>query len=358
MQYSHGGDVMVLFSEDVPQADLLEDVINTVEAVAGGATSFQSIAAAIGKGDRQGRYYRLAAEQLGLIAHQGTNISSLTTRGREFLQLPEDARRVFLADLILKNESINAVFGYINSHPNCFKSDIVNFLISESIGAAIARRRSTTILNWLSSLGVIQKVDNRYNVVWRPAYDGQAIEEFETVDLGQATPYTTELRDAENIWDGTFAEDQAGTLIYQVDNAARQRANVVHQQLVRAMINVIRNRGYVPRFNRSIDLTVELPEGNYLFEMKSCNARNMTHQIRYGISQLYEYRYVHRDSVIEPRLWLVLEQAPENDNQQWYIDYLINDRGISVCWLVEEGHFSCPESCREALQILTNGQLT
>jgi hypothetical protein len=349
---------MVLYSDDVPQADVLEDVINTVEAVAGGATSFQSIAAAIGKGDRQGRYYRLAAEQLGLIAHQGTNISSLTTRGREFLQLPEDARRVFLADLIFENEPINAVFSYINSHPNCSKSDIVDFLISESIGVAIAGRRSTTILNWLSSLGVIRKVNNRYNVVWRPAYDGQAIEELVPADLGQTTPYTTELRDAENIWDGTFAEDQAGTLIYQVDNAARKRATVVHQQLVRAMIDVIRNRGYIPRFNRSIDLTVELPEGNYLFEMKSCNARNMTHQIRYGISQLYEYRYIHQGSITEPQLWLVLEQAPENDNQQWYIDYLISDRGINVCWIVDEGTFSCPEACREALQILINGQLT
>jgi len=43
---------------------MLDDVIRTVEAVQGGAQSFQDIAGYIGKVDRQGRYYRLAAEIL------------------------------------------------------------------------------------------------------------------------------------------------------------------------------------------------------------------------------------------------------------------------------------------------------
>lgn len=346
---------MVLYSDDVPQADRLEDVIRTVQAVADGARSFQDIAIEIGKSDRQGRYYRLAAEQLGLMTHQGTNVSSVTNRGREFLALPEDAKRVFLANLVLENEPIRAVFDYISMHPNCSRANIADFLISESIGEAIARRRPTTILNWLLSLGVIRKVNRRYSGVWRPAYDGRAIEDINVDEVALLTPRNSELRDAETIWDGTFTEGQDGTTIYQVDNAARQRAATSHQRLVREMINVIRNRGCVPRCNRNIDLTVELPEGIYLFEMKSCNERNIVHQIRYGISQLYEYRFRYRDILADPQLWLVLEAEPEGAIQ-WYINYLTDDRQINICWLTPEGQFECPQNCQEALNVLRDGR--
>ena len=44
---------------------LIEDVIRTADAVASGATTFGEIAQRIGKVDRQGRYYRLAAQILG-----------------------------------------------------------------------------------------------------------------------------------------------------------------------------------------------------------------------------------------------------------------------------------------------------
>lgn len=273
---------MVLRSGDVPQANTLEDVVETVRAVANGARSFQDIARAIGKVERQGRYYRLAAERLSMIEHQGTNTSALTNRGREFLALTEDERRLFLANAVLENEPIEAVFHYINLHPNCSIHDVADFLILEGIGRSVARRRNSTILNWLLSLGLIRKVDNRYSAVWRPAYDGRVIEDIDTTRVGQGAPRLAELRDVEDVWDGTFVHAQDGTITYQVDNEARQRATTSHQRLVQVMINLIRNRGYIPRCNRNIDLTAVLPEGNYLFEMKSCNDRNIVHQIRYN----------------------------------------------------------------------------
>jgi hypothetical protein len=57
----------LLLSELVPQADVLEDIARTVDAVAAGAASFQQIAAAIGKVERQGRYYRKAAQTMDLL---------------------------------------------------------------------------------------------------------------------------------------------------------------------------------------------------------------------------------------------------------------------------------------------------
>ena len=73
---------MKIPSEDVPQADLLKEVVRAVEAVAAGATTFQDIAAHFGKVERQGRYYRRAAEILGLLASAGTNHSVLNPRGK------------------------------------------------------------------------------------------------------------------------------------------------------------------------------------------------------------------------------------------------------------------------------------
>ena len=72
-------------SNEIPQADELDDVIATVEAISQGAITFQEIAGAIGKVDRQGRYYRLASEILGLVRKVGRNRAELTNLGRTFI---------------------------------------------------------------------------------------------------------------------------------------------------------------------------------------------------------------------------------------------------------------------------------
>ena len=56
-------------SSEIPQADKLEDIIKVAEAVKNGNKTYQDIAMYIGKVERQGRYYRLAAEILGIIEH-------------------------------------------------------------------------------------------------------------------------------------------------------------------------------------------------------------------------------------------------------------------------------------------------
>jgi hypothetical protein len=53
---------MKIPSSKIPQADMLEDVLSVASAVNQGARTFQDIATYIHKVERQGRYYRLAAE--------------------------------------------------------------------------------------------------------------------------------------------------------------------------------------------------------------------------------------------------------------------------------------------------------
>src|SRR5437764_6688558 len=72
-------------SDEIPQADIIEDVVKTVICVAQGGKTFQEIAKAIGKVDRQGRYYRKAAEILGLITTPSINNSMLSGLGEQFI---------------------------------------------------------------------------------------------------------------------------------------------------------------------------------------------------------------------------------------------------------------------------------
>lgn len=75
----------------VPQADELSKVITTVEAVYNDYKTDQKIADYVGFTDRQGRYYRLAAEILGLLENDNNN-ASLTQLGEELIVLDDENR--------------------------------------------------------------------------------------------------------------------------------------------------------------------------------------------------------------------------------------------------------------------------
>ena len=68
---------MSLETSDFLQADDINKVFQVVDAVASGSTSDEDIENYLGlnSGSRQGRYYRLAAEKLGLIINFANNAS-------------------------------------------------------------------------------------------------------------------------------------------------------------------------------------------------------------------------------------------------------------------------------------------
>lgn len=343
---------MCLHSEDVPQADVFADVVATVVAVANGATTFQQMAEAIGKVERQGRYYRLAARQIGMIEYQGPNTAVLSERGRCFLQLEPQAQRVFLAEAVLSNPACSSVFTYIVQRPNCIRQDIVRYLIDAGIGDSVADRRCSTILNWLGYLGLIARQGAGFFAIWRPAFNGQVFEHVNSEIDGTIIP-NTGFQDMDNIWDGTFTQNPSGTITYQINVADRERATINHQRLVSGMAGVIRARGVVPSCTRHIDLVATLPESGYIFEMKSCTEENLLHQIRAGVSQLFEYRYRYNGILNNPQLWLVLG-IELRENNEWYIGYL-NSIGINVCWLGVNERFVAPQYCQSLLNVLLGG---
>ncbi|MDR0474280.1 MAG: hypothetical protein LBH43_11490, partial [Treponema sp.] len=83
---------------------------------------------------------------------------------------------------------------------------------------------------------------------------------------------------------------------------------------------------------------------NGLHEVKSNNTKNALSQIRKTVAQLYEYRY--RSDRLEAMLCIVLQQKPLQD---WVIDYLVKDRDIMICWIVDDFRFECPPECFDRL---------
>jgi hypothetical protein len=96
--------------------------------------------------------------------------------------------------------------------------------------------------------------------------------------------------------------------------------------------------------NVFIDLLAVIGVQDFIFEIKSNNSKNALSQIRKAIAQLYEYRY--RSSKPEAILCIVLQQKPMQD---WVIDYLVKDRDIMICWMVDDFRFECPPECFKRL---------
>lgn len=124
----------------------------------------------------------------------------------------------------------------------------------------------------------------------------------------------------------------------------REKANREHARILTMLAAKLRANGYSPYENVFIDLYTETTEQTYIFEVKSNNTRNSLSQIRKAISQLYEYRYrSDKDGAI---LCIVLQEKPQQD---WIEDYLLHDREILVCWLVDDVRLECPAECHPLL---------
>ena len=124
----------------------------------------------------------------------------------------------------------------------------------------------------------------------------------------------------------------------------REKANREHARILTMLAAKLRANNYRVFENVFIDLFAEITTQDYIFEVKSNNARNALSQIRKAISQLYEYRYrINKPDAI---LCIVLQQKP---TQTWVEDYLLHDRGIIFCWLVDDIRLECPDECHMLL---------
>lgn len=126
--------------------------------------------------------------------------------------------------------------------------------------------------------------------------------------------------------------------------ASHEKANREHARILALIASNLRAMGHKPFENTFIDLFVEVGHEGYIFEVKSSNQNNYLSQIRKAISQLYEYRY--RSGKLHAHLCLVLQHKPSHN---WVLDYLLSDREILVCWLVDNLRLECPPECYQEL---------
>jgi hypothetical protein len=124
----------------------------------------------------------------------------------------------------------------------------------------------------------------------------------------------------------------------------REKANRDHGRILGRIASIIRVNGNQALENIFIDLLAVIGTQDFIFEVKSNNTKNALSQIRKAVAQLYEYRY--RSGRFGAVLCIVLQEKPLQD---WVIDYLVKDRGIMICWMVDEIRFECPPECFDRL---------
>jgi hypothetical protein len=334
-------------SEDIPQADVLDEVVRTVEAVSRGAKTFDDIARAIGKVGRQGRYYRRAAEILGFIQNQH-NRSALTATGRYFIHHAERRDRL-LASAVLRTRLLQRALPFFEAHEatGLRRQELTDFIadVTEPVGPSMIPRRVSTVIAWLERIGVIEERNNRYFL--RDALPaGVNILEYNTVDE-PLLPKKYDLDEYSGVA-GTVRKAK-GILNVMIDDAAKERAEMAHQMLTDLVANKIRRAGAIPKNNPVVDLAATVKGDDFLFEMKSTTDKNVHSQVRRGISQLYEYRYLQQ--IPAAKLVLIIENPPP-DEKRWLVEYLVKDRGLLIAWDGDKRSLHYPADLGKQLSFL------
>jgi len=317
-------------SSDLPQADRLESVLLTVIAVGNGAQTDIEIAKripGIQGDDRQGRYYRNAAEMLGFITNRRNN-STITQKGQELLTNPVLINPLFIAS-VLNLEIYQKLIPYLELYPEgCSRQQILNYLQSVSdpeIGSSMILRRISTILAWPRTLGFLSQLDNGKFIFQNNLSNDLPIFEIQD-DVQPLLPVTGDLSEYQEIEQRTANAKEE--VAYFKDQAKLERATNAHIALVNLVAQRIRNNGGIPKSNQLIDLAVRF-DLDYILEMKSTTDENVRAQIRKGMSQLYEYRYLQNKP--DAKLILVVEK-PLTASHSWMLDYMESDREISIVW--------------------------
>jgi hypothetical protein len=129
----------------------------------------------------------------------------------------------------------------------------------------------------------------------------------------------------------------------------KEKGRRSHIELVKLMETKTKALRAVPQESELVDMFTKYAGKNYYFEMKTVNPANILNQVRRGISQLYEYSWVYEGKKRPGNVVLCLVFSAEPKYPSWLIDYLIQDRGIVVCWRKGD-RFTCPPSCEEILK--------
>ncbi len=139
----------------LPQANNIDAIIATVEAVHLGRFSMHDIGEYIGMGDRQGAYYCDAALQLGLLRRDINAVPYLTERGKRIRATTDQKRRIgILRHAVQQVAGVETILEYLRTNPDhCTVSDVERILASQyDLADTTLERRTSTILTWLKAL--------------------------------------------------------------------------------------------------------------------------------------------------------------------------------------------------------------
>jgi len=309
-----------------PQADRLEKVVTTVEAISKGKSSYQAIARELGELDeRQGRYYRRASETLGFTKRLRENFSTLTPLGRDFLQAEPERRNQILATQVLSHPVIRSLVAVLASatERRATRSDLERSLSTVvKTTKGMVERRLTTVLSWLETLGLVGREGQWVRLHSLPAQIG----EIELLNDVPVIPKPSELKLFHEV--SRRFKDASRVIRFEVDIAKCERASRTHERLRSLLAERIRHSDALPTSNQFIDIATRIGIEDFIIEVKTAG-EDIHGQIRRGISQLYEYRYIQ--ALPEAKLVLLIE-VPLSGKDAWLLDYLVKDRGIYVIW--------------------------
>ncbi len=208
----------------------------------------------------------------------------------------------------------------------------------------MVNRRLSTIIAWLTRIGILDLRDGRYVLTELPQgvelLDYAATEEPLLPQSYEFTEYQTVARRVQR---------EIRNITVLIDAAARERAVDSHQMLTDLVANKIRTAGGIPKRNRLIDLSTRLANNDFLFEMKSTTDDNVHAQVRTAISQLYEYRYIQK--IPNAKLVVVIENPPPRD-VECMVNYVVKDRGLLIAWDGDRRTLRYPEPLRDQLAFL------
>ena len=326
----------------IPQADVLPDIAAVTDAVSAGATTFQAIAAAIGKVERQGRYYRLAAEQLGLLLPTSGNHSALSPLGQSLIGASNDEeRREIFVQGMMQNPILNGILNLITDAGDAGRSraELEQWLKDNTTATgATPARRVSTIRAWLASMGLVTSMD----------YPVRAIKENDSIARlapEETDPYRSIIPDLPLVAYGgkrTEPEEVPPNVIqYDIDRAKLERAVKMHELMVAEVAEKARAAAMDCRRNKFIDLFCFDQANSHIFEFKTNTQENCGAQIRRAVSQLYEYQW--RQRLDSSRLVVVLQQEPIKANE-WTLKYLTDSRHILPVWRSQAGYEGPSES--------------
>ena len=138
-----------------------------------------------------------------------------------------------------------------------------------------------------------------------------------------------------------------------------EKASRGHARALDDLARQLISRGLVPKEQEGgFDLYVECGNVGHLFEIKTWRLENLRAQVRSGVAQLYEYRWRNRQNLRpDTKLYIVLDRKPLDVELSWLWQYLVEDRSIIPCWIVEN-KLTTTQSFMEHISWLTETNTT